>query len=275
MAWACTLGVRSVFACKYKSLKIPTLLQSSHRKAKKEVLVDSGATDNFISSRLLKRMKIGSLWLKKPQMIWNIDGTHNKARAIMDYVDLQVHCGPQTKDMKFLVTELGEDDIILGYPWLAAFQPKIDWKESILKEGMQPFIIKTLRLNIDDKVKCVKKAWIHQARSLATPGEEIFITRGEEENLRKTSMAAQMAANAKPKEEKTWDQIIPPHYHKWKKVFSKTEAARFPEHQPWDIAINFTEEAPKSLDCKIYPLTVTEQGQLDNYINENLEKGYI
>jgi hypothetical protein len=29
------------------------------------------------------------------------------------------------------------------------------------------------------------------------------------------------------------------------------------------------------LDCKIYPLTLTEQGKLDEYIKENLEKGYI
>ena len=275
MAWARILGVRSIFTCKYKSLKIPTLLQFSHRKAKKEVLIDSGATDNFISTRVLKQMKIGTLQLKKPRTIWNINGMHNKAGAITHFVDLQVRCGTEIKDMKFLVTNLGEDEIVLGYPWLAAFEPKIDWKSAVLAEEMQPLVIKTLGLTIDDEVKHVKKAWIRRARSLATPGEEIFMTRTREENLRKTSTAAQMAANAKPKEEKTWEQIVPPHYHKWRKVFSETEAARFPEHQPWDIAIDFTEDTPKSLDCKIYPLTIAEQGQLDNYIKENLEKGYI
>jgi hypothetical protein len=61
------------------------------------------------------------------------------------------------------------------------------------------------------------------------------------------STAAQMAAEAKPKEEQTWEQIVPHHYHKWKKVFSETEAKRFPEHQPWDIAIDLTEDAPKML----------------------------
>jgi hypothetical protein len=35
------------------------------------------------------------------------------------------------------------------------------------------------------------------------------------------------------------------------------------------------EDTPKMLDCKIYPLTLTEQGKLDEYIKENLEKGYI
>ena len=42
-------------------MQIPTLLQSAHSKAERQVLVDSGAMDNFISDKLLKRMKIGKL----------------------------------------------------------------------------------------------------------------------------------------------------------------------------------------------------------------------
>src|ERR1700687_3121673 len=137
---------------KHKSLKIPTLLQSSQRKAEKQVLVDSGATDNFISTKILKHMKIGSLRLKKPRTVWNIDGTHNKAGAITDFVDLQVRCGSKTEDMKFLVTDLGEDEITLGCPWLAPFQPDIDWKESVLVEDVHPLVIKTLGLKMDEEV---------------------------------------------------------------------------------------------------------------------------
>ena len=178
--------MKSVFACKHRSLKIPTLLQSSHRKAGKEVLVDSGATDNFISTKVLKFMKIGSLKLPKPRTIWNIDGTHNKAGAITDFVDLQVRCGPKVEEMRFLVTDLGEDEIILGYPWLAAFQPDIDWKASVLAEELQPLVIKTLGLNTDAEEECIMKAWIKRARSMAIPGEEIFVTRLDTETLRKT-----------------------------------------------------------------------------------------
>ena len=179
--------MKSIFACKHRSLKIPTLLQSSHRKTRKEVLVDCGATDNFISTKVLKFMKIGSLKLPKPRTIWNIDGTHNKAGAIIDFVDLQVRCGPKVEEMWFLVTDLGEDEIILGYPWLAAFQPDIDWKASVLVEELQPLVIKTLGLNTDAEVEHVTKAWIKRARSMAVPGEEIFVTRLDTETLRKMS----------------------------------------------------------------------------------------
>ncbi len=39
--------------------------------------------------------------------------------------------------------------------------------------------------------------------------------------------------------------------------------------------IDLVKDAPKVLDCKIYPLTLVEQGRLEDYIRENLEKGYI
>ena len=79
--------------------------------------------------------------------------------------------------MCFLVTELRGDKIIPGYPWLAAFQPKINWKEATLEEDMQPIVIKTLGLNIDNEVLKICKAWVEKAKTLVTPGEEIMSTK--------------------------------------------------------------------------------------------------
>ena len=204
-----------------------------------------------------------------------MDGTHNQAGMIKHFVDLQVRVGPKMEEMKFLVTNLGDDELILGYPWLAAFQPKIDWKSATLDESMQPLIIKTLGLKIDEEVQRVRDAWVKKAKTLAEQGEEIFVTRLDEDTIRRTSASTEMAVKVLPKEEKTWDQIVPMQYHKWKKVFSEEESRRFPKHQPWDIAIDLVKDAPKVLDCKIYPLTLEEQVKLDDYIKENLEKGYI
>ena len=134
--------------------------------------------------------------------------------------------------MRFLVTDLGEDEIVLGFPWLAAFQPRINWKEAVLDEDMQPVVIKTLGLQIDKEVAKIRKAWIKSAQRMAMPGEEIHVTKISEERLKRTSTLTQMAVKALPKEEKSWDQIVPPQYHKWKKVFSEEEAKRFPQHQP-------------------------------------------
>ncbi len=64
-------------------------------KAEREVLVDSGATDNFISEKLLKRMKIGKIPLKKPRYIWNI--VMIQTLRVMGLVSLQYvffECSP-------------------------------------------------------------------------------------------------------------------------------------------------------------------------------------
>ena len=116
---------------------------------------------------------------------------------------------------------------------------------------------------------------MEKAKTLVTLGEEIYVHKVDQEMLKQTSTSTQMAIKALPKEEKTWDQIVPPQYHRWKKVFSEEEAKRYPKHQAWDIAIDFIKDTPKVLDCKIYPLSLGEQGKLDEYIQENLEKGYI
>ena len=266
--------MKSVFACKYKSLRIPTLLQTAHTKAERKVLVDSGATDNFISERILKRMNIGKLALKNPKAIWNIDGTHNKDGTIRYYTELQVRTGDKTVNMRFLVTNLGEDEIILGYPWLAAFKPNIDWANAVLEEDMQPLVIKTLGLIILQKQRKLPKYGRPLPNKWPSLEKKYLLLKLWKLTIKKTSTSAQLAAKTS-QEDKDWKEIVPPQYQKWEKVFSEEQATRMPQHQPWDIGIELIPEAPPSLDCKIYPLTATEQVKLAEYIKENMDKGYI
>ena len=78
-------------------MQISVLFQSAHATAKREVLIDSGATENFISPQLLKRLRISTLPVKLPIHIWNVDGTHNQGGAITHYTDLEVHTGNKRK----------------------------------------------------------------------------------------------------------------------------------------------------------------------------------
>jgi predicted aspartyl protease len=80
-------------------MKIPVSFQTSYARANKQILVDSGATDNFIDPRLIKRLGLRSLRLEWPRKIWNIDGTNNKAGMIMDYLDLNIQSGNKNTKM--------------------------------------------------------------------------------------------------------------------------------------------------------------------------------
>ena len=121
--------------------------------------------------------------------------------------------------MRFLITDLGEDEIVLGYPWLAAFEPRINWRNTMIDEEEHPLVIRTLDPSLDKEVARIRKTWIQHAENLAEPGEEIFVWKLDSAQMRKASTSTQLAAKAKLQEEKTWDQIVPPQYHKWKKVF--------------------------------------------------------
>jgi hypothetical protein len=68
---------------------------------------------------------------------------------------------------------------------------------------------------------------------------------------------------------------IPEEYQRHAKVFSEEEAQRFPRSSPWDHTIKLKEGAPKALDCKIYPITPTEDEVLQRFLKDMQEKGYI
>ena len=67
---------------------------------------------------------------------------------------------------------------------------------------------------------------------------------------------------------------IPEEYHEFIRVFDEEEVNRFPESRVWDHKIELKEGfQPKSF--KTYNLTPEEQKELDAFLKENLEKGYI
>ena len=91
----------------------------------------------------------------------------------------------------------------------------------------------------------------------------------------KTTVAQQLVEQATDKTICTWDQIVLTHYHEHAMVFSEEAAHRFPESHEWDHAIDLKPDAPNMMDCKVYPLSPTEDVALQQFIAENLEKGYI
>ena len=93
--------------------------------ADKKALIDLGATNNFINPWFAEWMKLGTWKLPQAHKIWNIDGSLNKGGLLTNYIDLEVQTKNKHQLMRFLVTNLGGEDIILGYPWLAMFEPPI------------------------------------------------------------------------------------------------------------------------------------------------------
>jgi len=65
--------------------------------------------------------------LKEPRRLFNVDRTPNRAGDLKYYTDLETRTGTQKKMLCYFLSDLGDSRVILGYPWFAVAQPKIDW----------------------------------------------------------------------------------------------------------------------------------------------------
>ncbi len=185
-------------------MRIPVLFESTHATAEREVLIDSGATDNFISKNVLQRLKIRYLPVETPIKIWNINGTHNQDGAITHFMDLHIQTGTETKTLRFLITNLGRDEVILGYPWLTAFEPTIHWRDATLDKKCQPVVISSIK---------PEEAQITTTILEEEEWEEIVQKEeGPYAILRKTTTALELAQNAMDKTPKTFEQMVPEEY---------------------------------------------------------------
>jgi hypothetical protein len=108
-------------------LEVPIKLHSFKGLAEEVTLIDSGAMENFIDQETIKKLKLGTKKLKEPVWLRNIDGTYNQSGSVKSFIDLLTNRGGRKVMQQFYITNLGSDKMILGYPWLHAFNPDIDW----------------------------------------------------------------------------------------------------------------------------------------------------
>ncbi|KAF8625015.1 hypothetical protein AX17_006956 [Amanita inopinata Kibby_2008] len=85
---------------------------------------------------------------------------------------------------------------------------------------------------------------------------------------------SQWLAEAAAKGTQDFRDPLPNYISDFTDIFTKEAFDRLPDPRTWDHAIELVSNAtPQS--CKVYPLSVTEQAQLDVFLKENLETGRI
>jgi Reverse transcriptase (RNA-dependent DNA polymerase)/RNase H-like domain found in reverse transcriptase len=88
-------------------------------------------------------------------------------------------------------------------------------------------------------------------------------------------LATKLASKANQKKpDLTPEQLVPQEYHDYLDIFDEDKENWFPDTRPWDHKIEMKSRfEPKSF--KTYNLTPEEQVELDKFLKENLDKGYI
>jgi hypothetical protein len=107
-------------------------------------------------------------------------------------------------------------------------------------------------------------------------GDRVYYMRlpTEAEFIRATSTMSTRLAEAAQVKTKPNIPMIPEHLSSFEDVFSKTSFDALPDRKIWDHAIELVPDS-KSTNCKVYPLSPKEQGELDAFLEENLKTGRI
>src|SRR5712672_940167 len=124
-----------------KSMTVRAYIHSSSKRVETTALLDSGATENFMNLAYAKWLKLPIKMLRYPRPLFNVDGSTNKQGDLKFYTDLTMRTGAVKKNMRFFLSDLGNHQLILGYPWFAAYQPKVDWARGWIDVSQLPIVI--------------------------------------------------------------------------------------------------------------------------------------
>ena len=73
---------------------------------------------------------------------------------------------------------------------------------------------------------------------------------------------------------KSLHDSVPTHLHNFKNLFLKSLFDHLPDCKVWNHTIELIVGA-KPTNCKVYPLTLSKQAKIDEFIQENLQSGRI
>jgi hypothetical protein len=204
-------------------MRIPVSIRASYNMANIKALVD------------------------KPKNIYNIDDTTNKSGQITHYLSLAVTTAGKTQEMRFLITDIGREDVFLGYPWLSTYKPRFSWRHGTIDESNLPIVLRTINPNDRKDVVLRYLSTDECAEIVAELERDVG---GEPPTIRNASVELAVATQQYTKKVEILKE-----YQKFAKVFSEEELQRFPPRRSCDHAIEFKPGALDAIECKIYPMT--------------------
>jgi len=92
-----------------------------------EALLDSGATGLVMSSEFVRKQGFKLKKLDKPIYVRNVNGSFNKERPIEHMVEVNIYYQGHRERTKINVIGGQKWTVILAMPWIARYNPEIDW----------------------------------------------------------------------------------------------------------------------------------------------------
>lgn len=204
-------------------------------------------------------------------MAWATGTVNQETARLPIYVN-----GKETPTI-FDVLDTGSRDFVLGFPLLRRWSPRIDWKtghfqwDKACKErprsGLSgsPQLHETVAREGRTQSVLPERPQLH---GIATNDNE---KEGPEDGLSgRAGLLGAVELNGNTDEL----DAIPPQYRKYRKLFQEELETGLPAHSQFDYHIPL-KEGQHSKFHRIYTLNRVQEAVLEEYLEENLRKGYI
>lgn len=93
------------------------------------ILLDTGATGNFVNQELIDSCHLSASPHTSPKRLTLFDGSASSSGAITAFVQDRLNVLGNTFDVKLDITRLAGADIVLGYPWMRQYGLVLDLTE--------------------------------------------------------------------------------------------------------------------------------------------------
>ena len=174
-----------------------------------DALIDSGATDNFLSPIVVKYFNLPTKELDKPKTIRNVDGTKNTIGNVTQTVDLTLKFIKNKRQeiirvQTFYIADLESDYMLLGMPFLSANNPIIDWTAKQLKGTIEARALNAYRLPQQAETPEQLKQSLKDQADIDTMANYINPEPEDDLVVRHTAKSTTLAAEAVDKTKHTW-----------------------------------------------------------------------
>ena len=185
------------------------------KSAEHKALLDTGAEGLFVDERIAKARRK----LITPLRVRNVDGTDNEGGRITHETRIKFRLGNEDFDEWCYVTNLGDQEIILGLPWFKRHNPLVDWRKQTIeafnwtrdKKRYDTIMTMIRYLKYEESGEKItigdseSEALLYFQDAEFVPTEEVWVRA-------KTSVATQLAQEAEERREKI---VLPEFYRKF------------------------------------------------------------
>ncbi|KAJ9521390.1 hypothetical protein QJQ45_001231 [Haematococcus lacustris] len=234
----------------------------SYKGNSARVLIDGGATGSFIDSAFCTKYGIQTAQKVSPDYISLADGHQQQSSAMIP--NARFRLGTYKGEQTLHVTHLHDFDIILGKPWLAEINPRIDWKANIMRfrhagrqHTLRPPVKQLGTTNTSGSPLLISSAQLRTAISDKCPVFLVSITPAD--------------SNAE-----TCHQVLDcsPIVQEYADVFPSDLPHGLPPERSVDHRIELQQAKPPPAR-PIYNVSSSELAELKQQIGELLDKGFI